>query len=64
MSKCVLVVEDEPLIRLLVIDILSEAGFEVLQAEGPAEALTLLKSDETDRRIAHGRPYAWVHGRI
>jgi CheY-like chemotaxis protein len=39
-------VEDEPLIRLLVIDILSEAGFEVLEAQDPAEALTVLKSDE------------------
>jgi CheY-like chemotaxis protein len=46
LSKCVLVVEDEPLIRLLVIDILSEAGFEVLEAQDPAEALTVLKSDE------------------
>ena len=46
MSKCVLVVEDEPLIRLLVIDILSEAGFEVREAQDPAEALTVLKSDE------------------
>ena len=46
MSKCVLVVEDEPLIRLLVIDILSEAGFEVFEAQDPAEALTVLKSDE------------------
>ena len=46
MSTCVLVVEDEPLIRLLVIDILSEAGFEVLEAQDPAEALTVLKSDE------------------
>jgi CheY-like chemotaxis protein len=46
LSKCVLVVEDEPLIRLLVIDILSEAGFEVFEAQDPAEALTVLKSDE------------------
>jgi CheY-like chemotaxis protein len=46
LSKCVLVVEDEPLIRLLVIEILSEAGFEVLEAQDPAEALTVLKSDE------------------
>ena len=46
MSKCVLVVEDEPLIRLLVTDILSEAGFEVLEAQDPAEALSVLKSDE------------------
>ena len=38
--------EDEPLIRLLVIDILSEAGFEVREAQDPAEALTVLKSDE------------------
>jgi CheY-like chemotaxis protein len=46
LSKCVLVVEDEPLIRLLVLEILSEAGFEILEAQDPAEALTVLKSDE------------------
>jgi CheY-like chemotaxis protein len=39
-------VEDEPLIPLLVIDILSEAGFEVFEAQDSAEALTVLKSDE------------------
>jgi DNA-binding response OmpR family regulator len=38
----ILVVEDEPLIRLFVADILEDAGFKVEEAANAAEALTLL----------------------
>jgi len=38
----VLVVEDEPLVRLLNVDVLSEAGFDVYEAADADEALQLL----------------------
>ncbi len=38
----VLVVEDEPLIRLSVIDFLEDAGFEVIEAASADEAVDLL----------------------
>src|SRR3954466_3476297 len=37
-------VEDEPLVRMLGVDLLTEAGFEVLQASDADEALTLLEA--------------------
>lgn len=40
----VLVVEDEPLVRSFNADMLSDAGFEVLEAGDAAEALRLLES--------------------
>lgn len=40
----VLVVEDEPLIRMAVIDDLEHAGFNVLEAETTDKALSLLRS--------------------
>ena len=37
--SCVLVVEDDPAIRLMAVDILSDAGFETLEAGDAAQAL-------------------------
>jgi len=39
----VLVVEDEPILRFDAVDMLEEAGMEVLEAAGAADALTMLK---------------------
>jgi len=41
----VLVVEDEPLIRILLSDLLSESGFRVLEAANATEALMILAAD-------------------
>ena len=41
----VLLVEDEPLVRLVVVDVLMEANFRVIEASGADEALTVLKAD-------------------
>ena len=43
-KRCVVVVEDEPLIRLLAAETLTEAGFTVLEAGHAAEALTHLEA--------------------
>ena len=40
----VLVVEDEPLLRLFAMDMIEEAGFEVLDARNTADALAMLGS--------------------
>jgi CheY-like chemotaxis protein len=37
----VLVVEDEPFVRLMAVDVLADAGFEVLQAGSADEAMRL-----------------------
>jgi two-component system, response regulator PdtaR len=46
----ILVVDDEPLLRLVNVDVLSDAGFEVLEAGNADEALRLL-SDVKDIRV-------------
>ncbi len=40
----VLLVEDEPLVRVVVTELLLEAGFRVIEAANAAEALTVLES--------------------
>ena len=40
----VLLVEDEPLVRLVVVDVLMEANFRVIEASSADEALTVLKA--------------------
>lgn len=40
----VLVVEDEPLLRLMAVDMIDDEGFEVLQANGAKEAIRILES--------------------
>ncbi len=47
---CVLVVEDEILVRMFAVDVLEEAGFEVIQAGNGAEALNLLEQRRNDLR--------------
>jgi CheY-like chemotaxis protein len=42
--RTVLVVEDEPLVRLVIAEVLSDAGFKVLEAADAGEALTILKA--------------------
>jgi CheY-like chemotaxis protein len=41
----ILLVEDEPLVRIVVVDILMEANFRVIEASSADEALTVLKAD-------------------
>lgn len=40
----VLVVEDEPLQRMMAVDLVEEAGFEAVEAAGSADAIRLLES--------------------
>ncbi|HEX2555055.1 MAG TPA: response regulator [Microvirga sp.] len=40
----ILLVEDEPLVRLVVVDVLMEANFRVIEASNAEEALTVLKA--------------------
>ena len=40
----ILVVEDEPLVRIFIADFMDEAGFKVLEAVDADEALTILKA--------------------
>jgi CheY-like chemotaxis protein len=47
----VLVVEDETLVRLLANDILTEAGYRVLDARDGQEALTILEVNNSIRAI-------------
>lgn len=46
----VLVVEDEPLLRLLAVDFIEDAGFEVIEADTADAAVTILET-RTDIRI-------------
>lgn len=45
----ILVVEDDSIVRMLIVDVLEELEYKVLEAEGCKEALALLK--DTDRSI-------------
>src|ERR1700690_572153 len=47
----VLVVEDEPFVRLFGVDLLEEAGFDVLQAGNADEALRLLETHPEGRVV-------------
>ncbi len=48
--KAVLVVEDEPLLRMMAMDMVDEAGFEPVEARDADEAIALLEA-RTDIRI-------------
>ncbi|EJC85279.1 response regulator with CheY-like receiver, AAA-type ATPase, and DNA-binding domains [Rhizobium leguminosarum bv. trifolii WSM2297] len=50
MLSKVLIVEDEPLLRMLAVDLVEEAGFKALEA-GDAEAAIILLETEIDIRI-------------
>ena len=39
-----LVVDDDPLVRFATVQILADAGFEIIEAEDAAEALAILES--------------------
>ena len=44
--SCILVVEDEPMIRFCIVDYLRKCGFQVVEAVDIDEAMTLLRSPE------------------
>ncbi|MCP1625091.1 ATP-binding protein [Pseudomonas nitroreducens] len=46
-QQCVLVVEDNDLVRMLTVEVLEEIGYQVLQAEDAEEALSILQGDTT-----------------
>ncbi|WP_144935096.1 response regulator transcription factor [Paenibacillus sp. 32O-W] len=48
MSKTILIVEDEPILREIVKDYLLEDGYEVLEAEDGKQALALFQEHEVD----------------
>jgi len=50
MRKSVLIVEDEPLLRLLAMDLVEEAGFIAVEASNADEAIAILETN-TDIRI-------------
>ena len=45
MATCVLIVDDEPAVRALATDILSDAGFDTIAAADANQALHLLEKD-------------------
>jgi two-component system, cell cycle response regulator DivK len=48
MSKCILVVEDQPDNRRILRDLLGNAGYELIEAETGEEALTALEAQRPD----------------
>lgn len=44
--ETILVVDDEPLVRMVAVEILEELGYEVLEADDGASALKILRSDQ------------------
>src|SRR4029077_5737663 len=48
MSKCILVVEDQPDNRRILRDMLSNAGYELVEAESGEEALTAVEAQRPD----------------
>jgi CheY-like chemotaxis protein len=44
-GECVLVVDDEPAVRMLLVDLLQEVGYTVIEAATGAEALEILEAD-------------------
>ncbi len=49
-APCVLIVEDEILVRMFAVDVLEDAGFETIQAGSGAEALSLFEQRRNDLR--------------
>jgi len=47
-NERILVVEDEPMVRKIVVRMLKGAGYDVLQAENGEEAVALMSSDDAD----------------
>ncbi|MGF0237917.1 response regulator [Rhodococcus sp. IEGM1300] len=48
-SSIILVVEDDAIVRMLIVDVLEELEFKVLEADGSEQALAILKA--LDQRI-------------
>jgi two-component system, cell cycle response regulator DivK len=48
MSKCILVVEDQPDNRRILRDLLNNAGYELIEAESGEEALTAVEAQRPD----------------
>ena len=44
-GETVLVVDDEPTIRMLIVDVLEEAGYRAIEVDDGAEAIRVLESD-------------------
>lgn len=47
LGKTVLVVDDEPLVRLLIVDVLEELGYEAIEAGDGPDAMAVIRSDAT-----------------
>ena len=50
-SRDVLIVEDDPLIRMFGVDLLEDAGFEVIEASSADEALAILERSHEVRLV-------------
>jgi two-component system, response regulator PdtaR len=48
--ETILVVEDEPVLRFLLVEELEEAGYNVFEAEDPSQAITILE-EQADIRL-------------
>ena len=46
MAICILVVEDDPLVRFVAVEILADAGFETIEARDASQALEVLKRND------------------
>ncbi|MGA1191998.1 MAG: hybrid sensor histidine kinase/response regulator [Bdellovibrionota bacterium] len=47
-TQCILLVEDDPLVRKILVQMLTAAGYEVLENSGPREALKVLEERKDD----------------
>ncbi|WP_309242859.1 response regulator [Lichenibacterium dinghuense] len=47
----VLVIEDQPILRLMAVDLVEEAGFEALEARGADDAVRLLETRDDIRLV-------------
>ncbi|WP_210638952.1 MULTISPECIES: response regulator [unclassified Pseudomonas] len=45
-QPCILVVEDDDIVRMLIVDVLEELEYQVLEADGCEQALAFLRDDE------------------
>ena len=50
--KTILVVDDEPVLREILRDILEDAGFKILEAEGGTKAFALIQKEKVDCLIS------------
>ena len=61
--QVVLIVEAEALVRMTAVDMIEEAGFEVLEATNADEAILLLEAPARHHRGFHGYRNAGFDGR-